>query len=185
MCDCDQHRKKDWSVPSSESGVEFHIKRTETVIAGAIRKPGTEKGVSVDAEDSIPPVFWGARTWKILHDLAELTDTDTVGWQTLVSVLPGALPCAECERHMREWVSEHPIREVDGARQWMLAFHNAVNSRLGRCVWSVYELDTQYRGVDMIMMGLELREALEAISGILATEATCQMLRMITDVLGE
>lgn len=183
MCECAKHRANEWVSNGTGGGaaghpVEFHIKRTANVVVGAIRKPGTEKG---SVEEGIPPVFWGARVWKILHDLAELTDTDTTGWRTLVSVLPGALPCAECGRHMREWVLGHPVWEESSARQWMLVFHNAVNDRLGRRGWSVCELGALYRGVDMLMMGLELREALEGISGILGTEATCQMLRMLEE----
>jgi hypothetical protein len=177
MCDCDKHRKKGWTSVGGGGGgrreVEIHIKRTDRVIAGSIRKATRDIVVG-----GISPVFWGARVWKILHDLAELTDTEVDGWQQLMSVLPDALPCPSCARHMREWVSGHPVCE-DGARHWMFAFHNAVNERLGRPVWTEEQLTTLYRDVDLLMMGIEFRGALEEISGILSTGATCQMLRML------
>ena len=179
MCDCDKHLTKGWASVGVGGGgggrreVEIHIKRTDKVIAGSIRKI-TRDVVS----EGISPIFWGARVWKILHDLAELTDTEIDGWQQLVSVLPNALPCPSCANHMREWVSGHPVCK-DGARQWRLAFHNAVNERLGRRVWDLAQLTALYRDVDLLMMGIELREALEEISGILAAGATCQMLRIL------
>lgn len=182
MCDCDKHRKKGWvTVGDGGSGrtVEVHVKRSDGVIAGTVRRPEARNRGNARGDEGISPVFWGARVWKILHDLAELTDTDTDGWKKLVSVLPGALPCAECGRHMREWVTEHPIRVDVGARRWMLAFHNAVNERLGRRRWGEEQLITQYRECDILMLGIELRGALGEVSGILATEATCQMLRML------
>jgi hypothetical protein len=79
----------------------------------------------------------------------------------------------------------HPVGEDSAVRQWVLAFHNAVNTRLGRRCWSTEQLDAQYRSVDMLMMGLELREALGEIAGILGSDATCQMLRMVNTVIGE
>lgn len=177
MCDCDKHRTKGWASVGGGGGgrreVEIHIKRTDRVIAGSIRKM-TRDLVS----EGISPIFWGARVWKILHDLAELTDTEIDGWQQLVSVLPDALPCSSCARHMREWVSGNPVCD-NGARRWMLAFHNAVNERLGRRAWDLAQLTALYRDVDLLMMSIELRGALEEISGILATGATCQMLRMM------
>ena len=183
MCDCDKHRKKGWvTVGDGGSGrtVEVHVKRSDGVIAGTVRRPDIGgRTAPRSGDEGVSPVFWGARVWKILHDLAELTDTDTDGWKKLVSVLPGALPCAECGRHMREWVAGHPVSAEVGVRRWMLAFHNAVNVRLGRRGWTDEQLASQYRDADMLMMGIELRGALDEVSGILATAATCQMLRML------
>ena len=100
-------------------------------------------------------------------------------WKELGRVLPGALPCVECQTHMSAWIAAHPW--TGDARRWMLAAHNAVNVRLGRRVWTEAELTAVYRGCDPLMLTLELREMVRELggSGMLGVAAVHVMERIV------
>jgi hypothetical protein len=73
------------------------------------------------------------------------TENDKQGacFTSLMELLPSVLPCMECQKHMRDYVSEHPIPSYEGrpreemrtmARQWLFDFHNAVRHQKGQSV---------------------------------------------------
>lgn len=124
---------------------------------------------------------WGPVVWRLLHDLAELT-AGVDDWEELGRVLPDALPCAECRRHMTAWIEANPL-QGDGARAWMLAAHNAVNERLGRRVWAAEELVSVYRGCDRLMLKIEVEGMLRDVEGgVLSAAAVRVIERMLESV---
>jgi hypothetical protein len=153
MCDC-MNRGNGSGIGNSGGGIDFHIKRSHQ---------GT--GAKQTLAALLSPTIWGPCVWRILHDLAEVsggcgggdgtgTGADGELWEELGRVLPGALPCTECTRHLAAWIAAHPPR--GDPRLWVLAAHNAVNVRLGRRPWTEAELTASYQSCDRIMLGIEL-----------------------------
>lgn len=172
MCDC----MKRGSVSGSGAGIDFHIKRSH-------RARGHEKQTLTDL---ISPTMWGPCAWRLLHDLAEVSGSDGSGggWTELGRILPGALPCTECQRHLTAWIAANPLSaDAGGPRAWLLAAHNAVNVRLGRRVWTDADLTAAYRDCDRLMLGLELRERLEEwVEEMLGAEVVRVIQRILEDV---
>ncbi len=93
------------------------------------------------------PEVWGARLWRILHGLADLSDRRDIFplWNTFLKYTAHVIPCQKCQHHMQEYWSHRQFlpkgwnqltgeqtREV--IRQLLYAFHNDVNRRLGKPV---------------------------------------------------
>jgi hypothetical protein len=85
------------------------------------------------------PPFQGAGLWDAWHRRAlSWTGGDDTPWVN--SQILQKLPCGECSNHARAWLKENPptfTAELYFA--WTVAFHNGVNHRLGRPIWSVGE----------------------------------------------
>ena len=88
---------------------------------------------------------WGPTVWKLVHVLSsrlgeagEMGDADAAnGMFFVVNRLYEVLPCADCQRHAREYIAEYKFapRGLTGAvlrnyvEKWLLDFHNAVRVR--------------------------------------------------------
>ena len=93
---------------------------------------GTEVGKS----------FWGPRIWAMLHHYANLASGPNASPENslhlfrIVLSAGALLPCGECREHAAAYARTHGLREMLAQReapaQWMLRFHNSVNSRLGK-----------------------------------------------------
>ena len=91
--------------------------------------------------------WFGPRLWIILHSLAERSGSVTdpvskldeeLAWLTLLTAIPGIMPCDLCRVHYREWyVTNLPtplkkrlgLERRDYIRKWLCNLHNAVNKR--------------------------------------------------------
>lgn len=118
-----------------------------------------------------PPAVWGPSIWSLLHGLAELSTTaDTpeirIHWTRLLETLPEILPCRDCRQHASAYIQSHPIalmKQVPVNQlyawicEWLYTFHNAVNTRLGKPLFSQDALKTTYATIN-------LRDALERIT---------------------
>ena len=111
---------------------------------------------------------WGPTFWKVLHIMTsrlgsdnEVTDADAAnGMFFVVNQLPDVLPCADCARHARTYLSEYKFnpRGLYGdtlrlyVEDWMLQFHNSVRTRKGQpiLVNNVKEYHTLWRPQSMI-----------------------------------
>jgi hypothetical protein len=80
-----------------------------------------------------PPATWAE--WHI-RALAHDGSDDFVWVQDFLSRVPN-ITC-DCRRHASEHIREHPPRWEDYFA-WTVEFHNAVNKRLGRSLFSVAE----------------------------------------------
>lgn len=94
------------------------------------------------------PEVWGARLWRILHGLADLSDRRDVYplWNTFLRWTAQVLPCQKCQQHMQDYWSRTTFmpkgwNQLSGPqtreeiRRRLHAFHNAVNRRLGKAEW--------------------------------------------------
>ncbi len=80
---------------------------------------------------------WGPLLWRALHTAANTLDLDAPAWRRIIHELQMALPCPDCMKHYRTWVSSHPLADdVSAVAMWWEALHNAVNGRLGRATWT-------------------------------------------------
>jgi len=91
------------------------------------------------------PETWGPPLWTLLHTLAErigksgaaFLDTDQArDMDSVVTLLPLVIPCAECQAHCRAYLTAHPFTSIKytgpalsvHVRTWLLDFHNAVRT---------------------------------------------------------
>ncbi len=93
---------------------------------------------------------WGPRFWTILHTLTECSgkqntliqsNDEADAWIGLVRALPGALPCALCRQHFREWLVQRRLDHLrtithEGRtvflREWIWGCHDRVNQMTGK-----------------------------------------------------
>lgn len=83
---------------------------------------------------------WSIPTWNFFHTLAEkinntfyLTNTQTI--LNLIKRICSNLPCPECRAHASLYMSRISINNVktkENFKIMLFAFHNIVNSRLGK-----------------------------------------------------
>jgi hypothetical protein len=111
--------------------------------------------------------LWGKTLWTQLHGLAERRSNLTgvqlrdlqIKWKILFDTLPNIIPCVECKQHCLEFLKAHPIQLLSQAkeepqvhafvRNWMYAFHEAVNARLGRPSFPASSLTPTYSTVNL------------------------------------
>ncbi len=110
---------------------------------GKGRKKGNP-GATVVELNLPQPSIWGPALWTILHVAAEKAGQNPVigiridevrELEMLVRSFPQALPCAICQQHAAEYITNHKITwsgkvgpEVqDQIRRWFYDFHDHVN----------------------------------------------------------
>lgn len=88
---------------------------------------------------SARPPFAGAHLWAAWHRRAlSWPGGDDTAWVNREVLL--RLPCGECSRHAKAYLADHPpYFTAADYFAWTVAFHNAVNARLGRPTWTVAE----------------------------------------------
>ena len=95
------------------------------------------------------PMRWGAPTWMFFHTLAEKVRDDQfplirVPLLNMVSNVCANLPCPDCAKHAREYMSKinfNAIRTKDDFKDLFFVFHNVVNERKGFPIADKTELD--------------------------------------------
>jgi hypothetical protein len=97
------------------------------------------------------PSQWGPKLWTILHSLGyyssqlhqdervpEIIKKDAmreVLW--LLGHLETIVPCSECRQHIEEYRKTNGlVNTLEGVEKWTIDFHNAVNVRLGKPVYT-------------------------------------------------
>jgi hypothetical protein len=90
------------------------------------------------------PAVWGPTLWKVLHGIGhtvthappttDLLTRDRIRETTwLLTHLSTIIPCAECRRHLIDYIHTHPLPTAQSdVAVWIWNFHEAVNSRLGK-----------------------------------------------------
>lgn len=98
---------------------------------------------------------WGPSTWKFFHTLAEqipettFQNNSTEICNMYVSICSN-LPCIECTKHARQYVGRtlNPrfIQTKSQLKQFLFDFHNSVNVRLNKPVFTDYHI---YKTIDI------------------------------------
>ena len=95
--------------------------------------------------------IWGPKLWDTMHLFSynykekpskELMDS---AWNFFIS-MGMLIPCAECQDHYKKFVSRFTpmVNSRDELIEWVLSFHNAVNQRKEKRLWSRQELDQKF-----------------------------------------
>lgn len=50
--------------------------------------------------------------------------------------VPEQLPCQSCQRHCHDYLTAHPPEREWNVFEWAFKFHNAVNKRKGKALYS-------------------------------------------------
>jgi len=104
--------------------------------------------------DTSQRAYWGPRLWILFHHLAEISDRrDMVMlWNNLMRLTATVMPCGQCRTHLGAYLRLHVfvrfprIHLVTGemvkarATAELHAFHNEVNARLKKPIFSVEEM---------------------------------------------
>lgn len=105
---------------------------------------------------------WGRSFWTILHGLAERTTKilsplfehdERRSWIHLINSTEAVLPCPDCSKHYRQWLTTHPIGVIqtmpyaeirEFIRRWVYTLHDDVNRRSGKPSIDYNELGILY-----------------------------------------
>lgn len=100
--------------------------------------------------------IWGPQTWRFLHLLASISDRKDAFalWIPMLRSMSHILPCELCRQHMGQYVLHHRItlnpitttgvQVKDEVQRYLWAFHNSVNTRLGKSVIAYEDLTELY-----------------------------------------
>lgn len=96
------------------------------------------------------PPMWGPQVWDTLHILAYVyPDQPTLSRQQstiqLLTELCRNLPCPGCSNHALEYLDTVPATVSTRVvfKQWVYDFHNAVNLRTNKRIWTSLEAETR------------------------------------------
>ena len=95
--------------------------------------------------------MWGNSTWYIFHTLAEKLKPDCDSEiQTILyhfKQVSFNLPCMDCAKHATDMMQNAKLDKVktrDDLKQFFLEFHNIVNKKLNKPIFSRDECDKLY-----------------------------------------
>jgi hypothetical protein len=95
--------------------------------------------------------LWGNSTWYIFHTLAEKLKPDCDSEiQTILyhfKQVSFNLPCMDCAKHATDMMQNAKLDKVktrDDLKQFFLEFHNIVNKKLNKPIFSRDECDKLY-----------------------------------------
>ena len=138
---------------------------------------------------------WGPAAWTFLHYAAffypdKPSPDEQKNAKRYVSSLPGMLPCPECNAHATAYINANPpdLSARTSFSKWTVAFHNVVNSRLGKPRWSYQQaLEFYNAGNDSCACGkdkVKQRTLSAASIGIVVGLALAVILYLIYDGCG-
>jgi hypothetical protein len=97
--------------------------------------------------------YWGPCTWYLFHTLAEKVKDEHFSnlKNSLISIIKricSNLPCPECAGHAQHKLSSLNINNIRGKRDlqmMLLSFHNEVNKRLKKPLFTEQQMDEKYK----------------------------------------
>ena len=89
------------------------------------------------------PKEWGPITWRTMHAFAweadrRNTEETKKAFIQFMHTLTDLLPCDICRQHMNDYIKDHPIPLINFFA-YTVEFHNSVNNRLGKKMYSLEE----------------------------------------------
>jgi hypothetical protein len=92
-------------------------------------------------------LLWSTRTWDTMLVTAMLypekspTQQQMDDLRTFFELTGKHLPCEQCQHHAMEYMKKNPVdvKDRESAVQWVVDFHNAVNTRTGKHTLTVPE----------------------------------------------
>lgn len=94
---------------------------------------------------------WGPKLWEVMHTFSfsypsspsNIEKTAAHNFYTSLGVL---IPCKNCSQHCLQYVKHYPpkINSRDELVMWVFDFHNEVNKRLNKRIYTFEELQEKY-----------------------------------------
>ena len=89
--------------------------------------------------------IWGPPTWYLLHLWSFGFRRDNVlFYKEAFNILGNYIPCSTCRKHYNQYRKTHPIHweylTRDDFIEWVFNFHNSVNKRLKKPLWTMDKL---------------------------------------------
>ena len=95
---------------------------------------------------SISALIWGRATWLFLHLMVYMypqtpSETRKTQMDNLLKGVFGNIYCGICYNHAQTYIGDHPypLNSKTSLYSWLNDFHNAVNTRLGKPVFTLQE----------------------------------------------
>ena len=98
--------------------------------------------------------IWGPCVWYLFHTLAHHIDEDNPKFETVKNEfilfsfrIATNLPCPECSQHATSYLSKvnpKSIKTKTDLKMLYINFHNAVNIRKGKPIFSIEDANAKY-----------------------------------------
>jgi hypothetical protein len=106
---------------------------------------------------------WGPCVWYLFHTLAySIKDNDLARFETVKTEfikfafrISTNLPCPECSQHAKQYISRinpSAIKTKTNLKTLFVDFHNAVNQRKGKAIFTMEEADAKYSTANVRMV---------------------------------
>ena len=100
--------------------------------------------------------IWGNNIWYLFHSLAhkireEKFDAHKNNLIFIIKTVCNTLPCPECSKDataMLDKVDFNNIKNKNDFKIFLLNFHNAINAKLNKPMFSYHSLDNKYNNVN-------------------------------------
>jgi len=121
------------------STVWFNVRNPALQKQAPAARPTVAQMMRQAIAEGMRPAFGGAEIWAAWHRRALAWEGgDDTPW--IAANVLSRLPCGECSKHAKAWLQTNPPQfEAYAYFAWTVRFHNAVNERLGRPVWTPIE----------------------------------------------
>jgi len=95
---------------------------------------------------------WGPATWTLFHTLAEKVKEENFNEMLpdmliMIKRICMNLPCPDCSAHAVQFISKVSVNNFDSKekfKNFLFHFHNTVNLRTGKRIFTVEELNGKY-----------------------------------------
>jgi hypothetical protein len=98
--------------------------------------------------------IWGPKLWEVMHTFSfsyppNPSNIEKQAAFNFYTSLAPLIPCKTCSQHCLEYVRTHPptLNSKDNLIDWVFNFHNEVNKRLGKRMYTKRELFERYENV--------------------------------------
>jgi len=106
---------------------------------------------------------WGPCVWYLFHTLAySIKDDDPTRFESVKNEflrfafrISTNLPCPECSQHATQYLSRiNPvaIKTKQNLKTFFVEFHNAVNHRKGKAIFTIEDADAKYSTANVRMV---------------------------------
>ena len=100
---------------------------------------------------------WGNTTWYLFHTIAEKMTDEIFNQErkNIIGMIPkicGVLPCPDCADHATEYfkrVNFDLIKDRHTLKSFLFDFHNKVNVRTNKKIFTREELDNKYKTANL------------------------------------
>ena len=100
---------------------------------------------------------WGNTTWYLFHTIAEKITDEIFNQErnniiSIIQQICNLLPCPDCAQHATEYLNKvnfNLIKDKDSLKSFLFDFHNIVNKRTNKIIFTRDELNNKYKTFDL------------------------------------